>query len=94
MVQVKCAVGTQSVDSLRSHAERGNERSVMRRDRLLRRRKQARDGFTFAEMLLVLAVLLIVMGLVFPPVLRMMADQPLKEGAERARTKLASTRSS
>ncbi len=64
----------------------------MRRDRLLRRRKQARDGFTFAEMLLVLALLLIVTGLVFPPVLRMMADQPLKEGAERARTKLANTR--
>lgn len=64
----------------------------MRRDRFLRRRKQARDGFTFAEMLLVLALLLIVMGLVFPPVLRMMADQPLKEAAERARTKLANTR--
>lgn len=64
----------------------------MRRDRLLRWRKQARDGFTFAELLLVLALLLIVTGLVFPPVLRMMADQPLKEGAERARTKLANTR--
>ena len=64
----------------------------MRRDRLLRQREQARDGFTFAEMLLVLALLLIVTGLVFPPVLRMMADQPLKEAAERARTKLANTR--
>ena len=64
----------------------------MRRDRLLRHREQTRDGFTFAEMLLVLALLLIVTGLVFPPVLRMMADQPLKEAAERARTKLANTR--
>lgn len=43
-------------------------------------------------MLLVLAILLIITGVVFPPVLRMMADQPLKEGAERARTQLASVR--
>lgn len=43
-------------------------------------------------MLLVLAILLIVTGVVFPPVLRMMADQPLKEGAERARVQLASVR--
>lgn len=64
----------------------------MRRDRFHRRRRLARDGFTFAEMLLVLALLLIVTGVVFPPVLRMMADQPLKEGAERARVQLASVR--
>lgn len=64
----------------------------MCRDRLYRRRRQARDGFTFAEMLLVLAILLIITGVVFPPVLRMMADQPLKEGAERARVQLASVR--
>ena len=64
----------------------------MCRDRLHRRRIQARDGFTFAEMLLVLAILLIVTGVVVPPVLRMMADQPLKDGAERARVQLASVR--
>lgn len=65
-----------------------------RRNRLqrTRQRRVARDGFTFAEMLLVLAILLIVTGVVFPPVLRMMADQPLKEGAERARVQLASVR--
>ena len=56
----------------------------MCRDRFYRRRSLARDGFTFAEMLLVLAILLIITGVVFPPVLRMMADQPLKEAAERA----------
>lgn len=65
---------------------------MCRDDRLLRWRKQTRDGFTFAELLLVLALLLIVTGLVFPPVLRMMADQPLKEGAERARVQLANVR--
>lgn len=43
-------------------------------------------------MLLVLAILLIITGVVFPPVLRMMADQPLKEAAERARVQLASVR--
>ena len=64
----------------------------MCRDRFDRQWKQARDGFTFAELLLVLALLLIVTGVVFPPVLRMMADQPLKEGAERARVQLASVR--
>lgn len=64
----------------------------MCRDRFHRWRRQARDGFTFAEMLLVLAILLIITGVVFPPVLRMMADQPLKEGAERARVQLASVR--
>lgn len=64
----------------------------MCRDRFHRRRRLARDGFTFAEMLLVLAILLIITGVVFPPVLRMMADQPLKEGAERARVQLASVR--
>ena len=60
--------------------------------KLHRRRKQARGGFTFAELLLVLALLLVVTGVVFPPVLRMMADQPLKEGAERARVQLATVR--
>lgn len=64
----------------------------MRRDGFHRRQKQARDGFTFAELLLVLGVLLIITGLVFPPVLRMMADQPLKEAAERARAQLATVR--
>ena len=49
-------------------------------------------GFTFAELLLVLTLLLIITGLVFPPVLRMMADQPLKEAAERTRSKIASVR--
>jgi len=43
-------------------------------------------------MLLVLTVLLIVSGLVFPPVLRMMADQPLKEAAERTRAQIANVR--
>ena len=43
-------------------------------------------------MLLVLAILLIITGVVFPPVLRMMADQPLKEAAERARVQLATVR--
>ncbi len=61
-------------------------------DRFHRRRSLARDGFTFAEMLLVLAILLIITGVVFPPVLRMMADQPLKEAAERARVQLATVR--
>ncbi len=64
----------------------------MCRDRFHRRRSQARDGFTFAELLLVLAILLIITVVVFPPVLRMMADQPLKEGAERARVQLATVR--
>ena len=64
----------------------------MRPDSHHRWRKQARGGFTFAELLLVLALLLIVTGLVFPPVLRMMADQPLKEGAERARAQLSRVR--
>lgn len=64
----------------------------MRRDAFHRRRRHVRGGFTFAELLLVLALLLIVTGLVFPPVLRLMADQPLKEGAERARSQLASVR--
>ncbi|MFM9964980.1 MAG: hypothetical protein ACKV2Q_27585 [Planctomycetaceae bacterium] len=49
-------------------------------------------GFTFAELLLVLALLLIVSGLVFPPLLRMIADQPLKEAAERTRTQMAKAR--
>lgn len=64
----------------------------MRRDSLHSRQARDRGGFTFAEMLLVLAILLIVTGVVFPPVLRMMADQPLKEGAERARVQLVSVR--
>ncbi len=64
----------------------------MCRDRFHRRRSLARDGFTFAEMLLVLVILLIITGVVFPPVLRMMADQPLKEAAERARVHLATVR--
>lgn len=64
----------------------------MCRDRFHRRRSQVRDGFTFAEMLLVLAILLIITGVAFPPVLRMMADQPLKEAAERARVQLATVR--
>jgi Tfp pilus assembly protein FimT len=49
-------------------------------------------GFTFAELLLVLALLLIISGLVFPPVLRMVADQPLKEAAERTRSQIANVR--
>lgn len=64
----------------------------MSRDRYYRRRSQARDGFTFAELLLVLAILLIITVVVFPPVLRIMADQPLKEAAERARVQLATVR--
>ncbi len=64
----------------------------MCRDRFHRRRSLARDGFTFDEMLLVLAILLIITGVVFPPVLGMMADQPLKEAAERARVQLATVR--
>ena len=51
-----------------------------------------RSGFTLAEMLLVLAVLLVISGVIFPPVLRLMADQPLKEAAERARSQLANVR--
>ncbi len=51
-----------------------------------------RSGFTIAEILLVLAVLVVISGLIFPPVLRLMADQPLKEGAERARLQLANVR--
>ena len=51
-----------------------------------------RAGFTFVEMLLVLALLLIAAGLVFPPVLRLMADQPLKEAVERARSQLTTVR--
>ena len=50
------------------------------------------SGFTIAEILLVLAVLVVISGLIFPPVLRLMADQPLKEGAERARAQLANVR--
>ena len=49
-------------------------------------------GFTFAELLLVLALLLVISGLVLPPVMRMMADQPLKEAAERARSQIATVR--
>lgn len=49
-------------------------------------------GFTFAELLLVLTILLVVSGLVFPPVLRMMADQPLKDAVERTRAQLANVR--
>lgn len=49
-------------------------------------------GFTFAEMLLVMALLLIIIGVVLPPVLRLMSDQPLKEGTERARQQLATVR--
>lgn len=64
----------------------------MIRDKLHQRRRQARGGFTFAEMLMVLALLLVVTGVVVPPVLRMMADQPLKEAAERARSQLATVR--
>ena len=51
-----------------------------------------RHGFTIAEVLIVLAVLLVASGLVFPPLLRMMADQPLKEAAEKARSQLANVR--
>lgn len=51
-----------------------------------------RTGFTIAEILLVLAVLVVISGLIFPPILRLMADQPLKEGAERARSQLANVR--
>ena len=51
-----------------------------------------RSGFTLAEILLVLAVLVVISGLIFPPVLRLMADQPLKEAAERARSQLANVR--
>ena len=51
-----------------------------------------RTGFTIAEILLVLAVLVVISGLIFPPVLRLMADQPLKDGAERARSQLANVR--
>ena len=49
-------------------------------------------GFTFVELLVVLALLLVASSLVFPPVLRLMADQPLKEAAERARAQLANVR--
>jgi type II secretory pathway pseudopilin PulG len=49
-------------------------------------------GFTFAELLLVLALLLVISGLVLPPVMRMMADQPLKEAAERTRSQIANVR--
>lgn len=49
-------------------------------------------GFTFAELLLVLALLLVISGLVLPPVMRMMADQPLKEAAERTRSQIATVR--
>lgn len=51
-----------------------------------------RSAFTIAEIILVLAVLVVISGLIFPPVLRLMADQPLKEGAERARSQLANVR--
>ena len=50
------------------------------------------SGFTIAEILLVLAVLVVISGLIFPPVMRLMADQPLKEAAERARSQLANVR--
>ena len=42
--------------------------------------------------MLVLALLLVASSLVVPPVLRLMADQPLKEAAERARSQLANVR--
>jgi Tfp pilus assembly protein FimT len=58
----------------------------------LNRRCCSATGFTFAELLLVVTILLIVSGLVFPPVLRMIADQPLKEAAERARAQIANVR--
>lgn len=62
---------------------------------LLRARHGERSraaGFTFAELLLVLALLLVISGLVLPPVMRMMADQPLKEAAERTRAQIATVR--
>jgi Tfp pilus assembly protein FimT len=61
-------------------------------DPFLNRRCCSATGFTFAELLLVVTILLIVSGLVFPPVLRMIADQPLKEAAERARAQIANVR--
>lgn len=51
-----------------------------------------RGGFTVVELLLVVAVLLVACGIVFPPVLRLMADQPLKEAAELARSRIARVR--
>src|SRR5207244_7163871 len=54
--------------------------------------RHARAGFTFVELMLVLALLLVASSLVVPPVLRLMADQPLKEAAERARSQLANVR--
>lgn len=51
-----------------------------------------RRGFTIAELLIVVALLLIATGIVFPPVLRLMADQPLKEAAEQARSQIANVR--
>ena len=55
-------------------------------------RRTTTAGFTFVEMLLVVALLLIMAGIVFPPILRLMADQPLKEGTEKTRQQLANVR--
>lgn len=57
-----------------------------------RRVSPCRAGFTLVELLLVLALILIATGMVFPPVLRLMADQPLKEAADRARSQLTNVR--
>ena len=66
--------------------------TLVKRSPSLTLRVSDRAGFTFVELLLVLALLLIATGLVFPAVLRLMADQPLKEAAERARSQLAAVR--
>lgn len=49
-------------------------------------------GFTLLEMLLVLAVLLALASLAWPPVQRLYAEQQIKDAVEQVRGKLAGTR--
>lgn len=52
----------------------------------------ARRGYTFVEVLLVLALLAIIAGITFPSVLRFRNEQAIKDAAERVRSELDRTR--
>jgi prepilin-type N-terminal cleavage/methylation domain-containing protein len=52
----------------------------------------ARRGYTFVEILLVLALLAVIAGIAFPSVLRFRNEQAIKDAAERVRSELDRTR--
>jgi prepilin-type N-terminal cleavage/methylation domain-containing protein len=52
----------------------------------------ARRGYTFVEILLVLALLAVIAGITFPSVLRFRNEQAIKDAAERVRSELDRTR--